>query len=267
MPSRSIYWGGAAAVVGGVLAIVLTPFATFAGWLAGPDQTTPPTYPDMPWAQLIEPLVTPFLGFGTYEEVYATYGKAFFLVYVLFLLGLVGLLVRVGEHTGRSGMWGFGLAFIGLAMNLIGNVGDYWLGREVLGQPLWGMSFAVGTLLGTLVYVVGSFILGCAILRTGVLPRWGGWTLIVAPTLGIMSGLLVVVHLPSALVLPAGLGWVLIGRALWTERPASARQPPILERVVEKSSSPMTRETTPAAELEHGGMPAAQPERKGGTTL
>ena len=207
-------------MMGGVLAVVLTPFATFAGWLAGPDQTTPPTYPDMPWAQLIEPLVTPFLGFGTYEEVYATYGKVFFLVYLLFLLGLVGLLVRVGEHAGRSGKWGFRLAFIGLAMNLIGNVGDYWLGREVLGQPLWGMSFAIGTLLGTLVYMVGSVVLGGVILRTSVLPRRGGWTMIFAPTLGIVLGLLLIVHLPSALVLPLGLGWVLVGHTLWSERRA-----------------------------------------------
>ena len=49
--------------------------------------------------------------------------------------------------------------------------------------------------------------------------------LIVAPTLGIVLGLLMVVHLPSALVLPVDLGWMLIGYTLWSERRAVARQP------------------------------------------
>ena len=210
-------------MLGGVLGIVLTPLATFAGWLAAPGQTTPPQYPGMPWAQLIRPLVTPFLGFATYEEVYATYGKVFFLVYLLFLIGMVGLRARVGEHIGRSGKLAFRLAFVGLAMNLAGNVGDYWLGEKVLGQPMWGISFTIGTLVGTLVYMVGSVMLGRAILRTTVLPRWAGWALIVAPTLGIVLGLFVVIHLPSALVLPVGLGWIMIGYALWSGKGAPVR--------------------------------------------
>ena len=217
MSSGLVRWGGLAVMLGGVLAIILTPFATFADFLAAPGQLTPPEYPDMPWAQLIEPLVTPFLGFGTYEEVYATYGKVFFLVYLLFLVGLVSLRARIARPTGRLEDRGFNLALLGLVMNLIGNVGDYWLGEKVLHQPLWGMSFVIGTLLGTLVYAVGSVLLGIAILRTRVLPRWSGWTLIIAPTLGIVLGSLVVIHLPSALVLPVGLGWILLGYALWLD--------------------------------------------------
>lgn len=207
-------------MLGGVLAILLTPFATFAGFLAGPERT----YPEMPWAQLVEPLVTPFLGFGTYEEVYATYGKMFLPIYLLFLIGLVSLHARISGRAGRLERRGFQVALIGLAMNLIGNVGDYWLGEEVLHQPLWGISFAFGTLLGTLVYMVGSVLLGIAILRSRVLPRWSGWTLIIAPTLGVASGLWLVKHLPSGLVLPVGLGWILLGYALWWEDSVSVRR-------------------------------------------
>ena len=203
---------GLAAILGGVLAIILTPFATFAGFLAGPGRM----YPDMPWAQLVEPLVTLFLGFGTYEEVYATYGKMFLPVYLLFLIGLTSLHARMSGRAGRLEERGFQVALLGLAMNFIGNIGDYWLGEEVLHQPLWGMSFVIGTLLGTLIYIVGSVLLGITILRTRVLPRWSGWVLIIAPTLGIVLGLWQVKHLPSALVLPVGLGWILLGYALWS---------------------------------------------------
>lgn len=216
-----IRWGGLAAVLGGVLAIILTPFATFAGWMAGPGHT----YPDMMWARLIEPLVKPFLGFGAREEVYAIYGKMFLPVYLLFMIGLVSLHACLSGRAGRSEIRGFRVALTGLVMNLVGNVGDYWLGKEVLHQPLWGMSFAIGTMLGTLVYVIGSVLLGISILRTTALPRWSGWTLIIAPTLGIVLGLWQVKHLPSALVLPVGLGWMLLGFVLWSGRDTSARQP------------------------------------------
>lgn len=214
LSSNLIRWSGVAAMLGGVLAILLTPFATFAYWMVGPAHT----YPDMPWAQLIEPLMTPFLGFGTPGDVYATYGKVFFLIYLLFLTGLVSLHTHIAGHESRLERRGFRIALIGLVMNLIGNVGDYWLGKEILHQPLWGMSFAIGTMLGTLVYAVGSVLIGIAILRARTLPRWGGWTLIIAPTLGIVLGLWLVKHLPSALVLPMGLGWVVLGFALWTNR-------------------------------------------------
>lgn len=214
----NIRWGGLAAMLGGVLAIVLTPFATFAGFLAGPSRT----YPEMSWAQLVEPLVTPFIGFGTPGEVYATYGKAFFPVYLLFLIGLVSLHAHISGRAGRLERRGFQVALLGLVMNLIGNIGDYWLGEEVLHQPLWGISFVIGTMLGTLVYMVGSVLLGISILWTRVLPRWSGWTLIIAPTLGIVLGVWLVRHLPSALVLPVGLGWIIPGYALWSGSGATA---------------------------------------------
>ena len=110
MSSSLVRWGAAAAFLGGVLGILLTPFATFAGWLSAPDQTTPPTYPDMPWAQLVEPLVTPFLGFGTYEAVYAIYGKVFLLVYLLFLIGLGSGLLSNLCQKGRESPRSFTLA-------------------------------------------------------------------------------------------------------------------------------------------------------------
>ncbi len=205
-------------MMGGVLAVVLTPFATFAGWLAGPDQTTPPTYPDMPWAQLIEPLVTPFLGFATYEEVYATYGKVFFLVYLLFLIGMVGLHARVGEHIRRSGKLAFRLAFVGLAMNLVGNVTDYWLGEKVLGQVLWGGSFAIFTLLGTLVLITGLVLLGLSALRMQALPRWIAWPLIILPPSGILLTFWGIKHTPSATMLPLSIAWILLGYVLLAEK-------------------------------------------------
>lgn len=208
-----IRWGGLVAMLGGVLAMILTPFATFAGSLAGPART----YPEMSWAKLIEPLVTPFLGFGTHGEVYATYGKVFFLVYLLFMIGLVSLHARLDGYAGRLERRGFQIVLLGLVMNLMGNVADYWFGDEILHESLRGLIFTLGTGLGTLVYVIGSVLLGVAILRTRVLPRWSGWTLITAPTLGIVLGLWLVEHLPSALVLPVGLGWILLGYTLWSE--------------------------------------------------
>lgn len=140
-----------------------------------------------------------------------------FLVFLLFLVGLMCLRANAGDRIGRSGRWGFILTFVGLTMNLVGNVTDYWLGEKVLGQALWGGSFAVFTLLGTLVLITGLVILGLAALRAEVLPRWSAWPLIILPPLGILLTFWGIKHTPSGTTLPLSITWILLGYVLWSK--------------------------------------------------
>lgn len=66
-------------------------------------------------------------------NVYTAYDLGFLLVFLLFLASLMCLRANAGDRIGRSGRWGLLLTFIGLRMNLVGNVTDYWLGEKVLG--------------------------------------------------------------------------------------------------------------------------------------
>jgi hypothetical protein len=150
-------------------------------------------------------------------EVYPTYGKVFLLVFLLFIGGLLGLRALVYDKVDKRGKLGIRLALIGLVMNLAGNISDYWLGYDVLGQPWWGLLFVIGTEIGFLVYMIGSILLGRALLRGKVLPAWVAWALIVAPPLGIIFTFWGIAHIPSGVVFALSVCWLLVGFRLLTQ--------------------------------------------------
>ena len=149
-------------------------------------------------------------------------GSTGLLIYLLFLVGLLDLHTRVCGHGGRLERLGFQLARVGLVMNVGGNIADYWLGRETLGQGLWGAGFTIGTMLGTLVYTIGAVLLGSAILRTGALPRWTGVVLILAPLLGVSMLFWGVRYIPANFILGNSIGWVVIGYILQSDKGSEA---------------------------------------------
>jgi len=166
----------------------------------------------------MQPIILPLVTFGDRVDVLRIWGRVGLLIYLLFLVGLLGLHTSVRGHGGRVERLGFQVACVGLVMHVGGNIADYWLGRETLGQELWGAGFAIGTLLGTLVYTLGAVLLGSAILRTGTLPRWTGAVLILAPLLGVSMLFWGVRYIPANFMLGNSIGWVIIGYILWSDK-------------------------------------------------
>jgi hypothetical protein len=203
-----------------LLSLVLTPVLAAAGYrwwgvtYYGWSDDVPPV------SRALRFVVEPMLNLAPREEVYPTYGKTLILVFVLMLLGALGLRAALGEQLTRGGKIGLWLVIIGLVMQILGNIGDYWLGYEVLQQPLWGLSFAVGSGVGFLVCGAGSIMLGIALLRRKLLPGWAAWPLIITPPLGIVFMFFGVYHVPSSWVLPMSVAWLLLGLALLL-RPSS----------------------------------------------
>jgi hypothetical protein len=221
----TIRWGGLSAVFGGLLGIALTPVAAAAGHLAWGHPRPRPWNDDLPL------LIQPFRSYAEYmftlpppAEVYPTYGKVFLIVFLLFTGGLLGLRALVYDKVDKRGRLGIRLALIGLVMNVFGNISDYWLGYDVLGQPWWGLFFVIGTEVGFLVYLIGSILLGRSLLRGNVLPAWMGWTLVVAPPMGIVFTFWGVGHVPSGMVFALSVCWVLVGLVLLTARSAMTSQ-------------------------------------------
>ena len=205
-----VRWGGVAGIVGGLFGILLSPVVTAAGnlkWGANlPWEGNAPAWLN-PFRFFVEPLLT----LPPQEEVYSTYGKAYFLVFLLFLLAALGLKSALQGRVGRLGLRGTRLILAGLGLNLLGNVADYWLGYSVLGQPWWGLLFVVGTDLGHLIYAIGSVMLGRATLKNNVLPGWWAWTLIITALAGFILPYWGVEHVPSGMVLPMSICWLLTG--------------------------------------------------------
>jgi hypothetical protein len=185
-----VRFSGLAAILGGVLGIVLTPILTYL------------------WA--------------TNSDVYLYFGRAYFLVYLGCLLGLTGLFVLRRESRLRGENWSFGLTFVGLAMGLIGDVLAYWGGSAGGGfTNLQGIGFDI-EMLGLLLVLIGSVVLGVVYLRTNVLPKLVPWLLIIA---GPGSILLSFLHAPSGTLFLFCCAWVVLGYLLLTGKVASAQQP------------------------------------------
>lgn len=164
------------------------------------------------WALLLQRELNPLFTFAPPYTVYQTYGKGFFLVFLLFLTGLLGLRAQVHERIDPRGHLGLRIALIGLVLSLIGNVSDYWLGENIP-RLISVIGFVIGTEIGYLVYLGGALLLGRAILRRDLLPRWIMWALVSAPLLGIFFTPLIG-QIPSGFIFPISLSWVVIGYAL-----------------------------------------------------
>lgn len=147
---------------------------------------------------------------------------------LLLQLGLVGLYARQVKQTGWLGLVGFVLAFIGTA--LVGSILLYVStvlpliaseAQAIFDQAATPPVFLLPVFI--LGFGLGWILLGVAIMRADVLPRWSGLLLIIGVTLFVVSEVLPF-EAPLAHVLVTvgdvvfGLGLVWLGYALWSEK-------------------------------------------------
>jgi hypothetical protein len=153
-----------------------------------------------------------------------------FLGEICLLFGLPGLYARIAPRTGLLGLFGFVLYFFANA-TLASFVSAY----EAFIVPVLAIDpatsalvapggaipssapFAVLQEIGGLVYMLGLVVLGIAVFRSRVMPRWTGvlmaaspiFLLLPIPEAPILSGLLI--ELPRGLAV-AGIGYTLFAR-------------------------------------------------------
>jgi len=158
---------------------------------------------------------------------------------ILSLFGLTGLYATRAERLGRLGAVGFALAVPGLVITACVAYAEAFLlpviaadTPEVFGwdgpvMTSWAVRVTTGL---ALLWLVGLFLLGLALLRSGTVPRPAAATLI-GSTLAfiVLAGPFVPVLGPAS-TLAFATGYVWVGASLWTG--ASARpgtgQPPRL---------------------------------------
>jgi hypothetical protein len=147
---------------------------------------------------------------------------------LLLHLGLVGLYARQAEQTGRLGLVGFVLAFIGTA--LVGSILVFAStvlpliaaeAQAIFDRAATPPDFLLPVFI--LGFGMGWILLGLATMRAGVLPRWAGLLLIIGVTLFMISEAApfeaMLAHtLVTVGDIIFGLGLVWIGYALWSEQ-------------------------------------------------
>jgi hypothetical protein len=196
LSSVLVRFSGLAAILGGVLGIVLTPILTYL------------------WA--------------TNSDVYGYFGRAYFLVFIGCLLGLVGLYAQrrtsIGPLTTSDDAegWVFFLALVGLVLSLVGDILEYWggsPGEDFTKLQVKGFSVEI---CGLLLVLFGSVAFGFIYRKASVLPRFMPWLLIAAGPAGLI---LSIPHVPSGTMFVFCCAWVVLGYLLLTDKVASAQQP------------------------------------------
>jgi hypothetical protein len=197
MSSVLVRFSGLAAILGGVLGIVLTPILTYL------------------WA--------------TYSDTYGYFGRAYFPVYLGCLLGLAGLYALRRPYMGRQDpskpdteRWVFGLTFAGLVLSLLGDILEYWGGRPGEDFTTTQMQGFSVEMLGLLLVLCGSVAFGLIYRKANVLPKYVPWLLIAAGPVGII---LSIPHAPSGTMFLFCCAWVMLGYLLLTGKVASVQQP------------------------------------------
>jgi hypothetical protein len=195
MSSNLVKLSGLAAILGGVLGIVLTPILTYL-WAANSD-------------------------------VYGYFGRAYFLVFLGCLSGLAGLYARrrtsIGPLTTSDDAegWVFVLTLIGLVLSLVGDILEYWGGSPGEGFTQAQVKGFTVEILGLVLVLFGSVAFGIIYRRANVLPRFMPWLLIAAGPAGLV---LSIPHIPSGTMFLFCCAWVVLGYLLLTGKVASAQQ-------------------------------------------
>ena len=134
-----------------------------------------------------------------------------------FMGGLAGIAAAHASRADKVAIVGFRTTLLGLVAMLAGNVIEFW----VADYPGGFMS-----LFGLLVQPIGLILLGIPVFKANVLPRWGqpvplGFGAIlglmcVVGMVRLAAGIRVQEKLMAAVIMTIGLGWMVLGYALWS---------------------------------------------------
>lgn len=220
--SNPIRWGGLAAMLGGIVGILYSPFYALA-YFATDDGAESLEAPWVAaWAGALRLALEPLLTFAPPEVVYLTYGKFFSFMIFGWIAGLLALHARQARSAGRLERWGFRVAFTGTVLGTVGGIGAYWVGSVWSGAV--GFSFFAFMLPMLLLVGIGFPLFGIGTLRAKVAPRLGAWLFIIGGLPGMILLDVVLGQLTLAL-LPINLAWVMLGYSLYSAKATPARQP------------------------------------------
>ena len=206
MLSLPVRRSGLVALVAAVLGLLILPLITVAYAVSGDGAGSDPA-----WGPAVRDLVGPLVTFAEPDTVYSAYGKVYLLVLLGLLVGLLGLFrLRQGGVSGPE-RWGFRLSVLGLVASLGGVVTDYTVFEDT---PVENLGFVIGSLIGLLLLVVGSLLLGVAWLRVDGAPRLGAWLVLLAVPGMVALGALGFGNLPSMPIAWFCVAWLALGRYL-----------------------------------------------------
>jgi hypothetical protein len=141
---------------------------------------------------------------------------------LFFAFGLLGLHTRLAGRGGWPAKIGGLLAYVALALSAVNAPYSLFFAEDVPRTPF---PFNVTYFAASVAIFVGLASLGLAVLRTRLwTSRWRALPLALGLSALLPVWVLALVHLELPVVL-LGLGWVLLGYALWAGKSETSRRP------------------------------------------
>jgi hypothetical protein len=163
------------------------------------------------WAEPTAERLRLLLDWAEPDTVYVTYGKVWF---VLFLAATAcAFLVRRSRRPSGLERIAWPVTLAGMVVATASLVGDYY-------TPWMEQSFLYLGIPGLLISLLGSLLLGIALLRRGFRPRTAGWLLVLwVPLFMLLSSVIAM----GAAALPMLFAWGLAGHAMASAVPPQPR--------------------------------------------
>jgi hypothetical protein len=154
------------------------------------------------WAEPAARLLDPLLSWSDVDTVYVTYGRLWFPL--ILAATACAFVIRSGRQPRGAERWGWRIALAGYVIATVSVLGDYY-------TPWMDQSFLFVGIPGIVTSVLGSAVLGVALLRYGFRPRVTAWLL--AAWLPLFAALSSVIAMGAGL-LPMLWAWGLAGLIL-----------------------------------------------------
>ena len=171
------------------------------------------------WAEPAGDALGPLLTWADPDVVYVTYGKLWLPVFAAFFLCALVVHRQRRPRGFEKGAWR--VVLVGYGAAVVSVFGEYWTQWTGETNALLDIVF-VASVPAILVTILGSSVLGIALVRNGLRPRAAAWLLVAT-----FPFALVITAFTSMgnIVLPIAFAFGLIGRRLATEEPVAATVP------------------------------------------
>ncbi len=160
------------------------------------------------WAVPASRALRPLVDWADPDVVDLAFGKIWLPVFLGFFLCAV--LVRRDRQANGFEKWAWRVVLIGYGWAVLGVAADYWLQWGHGNAALLDITF-LATLPALLITLVGSSVLGIALLRNGLRPRISAWLLTLTFPLAV---LLMSITSQGSAALPVMFAFAILGRRI-----------------------------------------------------
>ena len=231
---------GTAAIVGGVLGVLVAPLMVIVKY-----QTGWSVIPEPAWIAIATPVIGALLDFGTPVTRWIVYGSLYTVALLLMFVGLLAAAVQIKEPTGRAQPVGLWILLAGLVLVIVGDaVHTATWHQSGLTVPTPGTNPVANTgyathMMGMNLVMAGSLIAGISGLRRRTLAPWLAWAFVLLPATIVAMALTLLPTTPSGGLWMFSVLMIAIGYSMRSGKPQLMAPQPQLSPEFERQVSPL----------------------------